>query len=62
MVKDKKLYQCELLCNNLKLAYDEVQYGKGCDHYSMHNVIVAAIVSVHNSHKIIQIHTVVMWN
>jgi hypothetical protein len=49
IVKEKKLLQCEAICENLEVAWKELKYGNGKDHYYALHVVATTFVSTHSN-------------
>jgi hypothetical protein len=49
VVKEKKLQQCEVICENLEATWKELKYGKGKDHYYARHIVAIAIIYTQNS-------------
>jgi hypothetical protein len=52
VMNEKKLCQCEAICENLKSVWRELKYGKGKDHYYACHIVVAVVVSRPSSSSI----------
>jgi hypothetical protein len=48
-VKEKKLLQCEAICENLETTQKELKYGNGNDHYYVHHTIAMTIVFIQSN-------------
>jgi hypothetical protein len=44
IVKEKKLLQCEAICENLEATWKELKYGNGKDHYYACHSVATIIV------------------
>jgi ribosomal 30S subunit maturation factor RimM len=48
-MKEKKLWQCKVVCENLEVARKELKYKKGEDHYYARQIVATTVVSTQNN-------------
>ncbi len=53
VVKEKKLWQCEAICENIGATWKDLKYGKGKDYYYACHVVALAIVSTQSNSNIL---------
>jgi hypothetical protein len=49
VAKEKKLQQCEVICENLEATWKELKYRKGKDHYYAHHIVATTIIFTQNN-------------
>jgi hypothetical protein len=49
VVSKNNLCQCETICENLKLVWGKLKYGKGKDHYYVRHIVATVVVSTQSS-------------
>jgi hypothetical protein len=52
-MKEKKLQQCEAICENIVATWKDLKYGKGKDHYYAYHVVVMTVVSTQSNSNIL---------
>lgn len=58
-MNEKKLWQCEAICENLEVAWKDLKYKKGKDHHHVHHIIAIIVVYAQsNSSKQVAINCV----
>ncbi len=43
-MNEKKLWQWEAICENLEVAWKDLKYKKGKDHYHVHHIVATIVV------------------